>query len=121
MIANNWAKMIVKANITQNQLADAVGLNKGELSRVCSGKAVLAWDTLVACCAKLNCVPVDIYGENELMVLYQVGVAEKPKRSPRIRVQLCETACRLIDRAVDAGDYSSRREAVNDIIQEHLK
>ena len=121
MIQNSWRKLLAKAGMTQNQLADSVGMNKGEMSRVCGGIAVPAWDMLCACCAKLSCAPVDIYGENELLVLYQIGVSAKPKKPPRIRVQLCEESCRMIDHAVDSGLYVNRYEAVNEIIQERLQ
>lgn len=124
MIQNCWRKMIAKAGMTQNQLADAVSMNKGEMSRVCGGAAIPTWDMLHACCAALSCAPVDIYGENELVVLYQVGASaidQKPKKEPaRIRVQLCEKSYRLIDRAVEDGIYENRYEAVNEIIQERL-
>lgn len=125
MIANNWKKCLAKANMTQNQLADAVGMNKGEMSRVCGGTAVPAWEMLCACCKVLSCAPTDVYGDGELMVLYQIGahvVEQVRKKKPvRVRVQLCEEAYNLVDRAVDAGLYENRYEAVNEIIQERLK
>ena len=40
---------------------------------------------LHACCAALSCAPVDIYGENELVVLYQIGASaidQKPEKKP---------------------------------------
>src|SRR5574344_262819 len=61
LIANNWKKCLAKANMTQNQLADAAAINKAELSRVCAGAAVPAYDTLRACASTLGCEIEDIY------------------------------------------------------------
>lgn len=121
MIANNWKKCLAKANMTQNQLADAAVINKAELSRVCAGAAVPAYDTLRACASTLGCEIEDIYGADALRVLYQIDEQERPQKRQRIRVQLSSAVVRLVDAAVDYGEYESRYAAVNQILLEALR
>ena len=118
MITNNWKKMLTKVGKTQNELALAIGMNKGEMSRVCAGTSVPAWDALCECCKVLRCAPLDIYGEAELNVMYQTDIPAQPKKRQRIRVQLDEDVVRLIDEDVSNGNYANRREAVNELIRQ---
>lgn len=121
MIQNCWRKMIAKAGMTQNQLADAVSMNKGEMSRVCAGTSVPAWDALCECCKVLRCEPFDIYGEAALNVMYQMDIPAQPKKRQRIRVQLESDVVGLVDRDIELGYYDTRFEAVNEIIRGALQ
>lgn len=120
MITNNWKKMLTKVGKTQNELALAIGMNKGEMSRVCAGTSVPSWDALLTCCDVLRCAPLEIYGEAALNVMYQTDIPAQPKKRHRIRVQLSDGCARLVDAAVADGLYESRYTAVNEIVYEAL-
>ena len=113
--------MLTKVGKTQNELALAIGMNKGEMSRVCAGTSVPAWDALCECCKVLRCAPLDIYGEAELNVMYQTDIPAQPKKRQRIRVQLESDVVKLVDRDIELGYYDTRFEAVNEIIRGALQ
>lgn len=120
MIQNNWKKQLARAGMRQNELADAAGINRGELSRVCQGVGVMTLDKLAGVAAILGCKPCDLYGEDEMRVLYQVGEPKKPKKPKTVSVRVRVEVAALVDEAVGNGEYASRNDAVNTILQEAL-
>ena len=120
MILNGWKKQLARAGMKQNELADAAGVNRGELSRVCQGAALMPLDRLVEVTAILGCKPGDVYGDDEMRVLYQVDAQRKPKKPSTVSVRVRTDVAALVDEAVESGEYASRNEAVNAILLEVL-
>ena len=120
MILNGWKKQLARAGMKQNELADAAGVNRGELSRVCQGAALMPLDKLVEVTAILGCKPGDVYGDDEMRVLYQVDAQRKPKKPSTVSVRVRTDIAALVDEAVESGEYASRNEAVNAILLEVL-
>lgn len=120
MVQNRWKQQLARAGMKQNELADAVAMNRGELSRVCQGVGIVSLDKLEELCNVLGCKPIDVYGEDEMRVLYQADVRKKPKKPTTVSIRIRSDVAEIIDEAVARGEYASRNEAANSIIAEVL-
>ena len=55
--------------ITQQQLADTVGINRALLSQIETGKVLPTMDTLLEVARGLNCLVTDLYREDNLEII----------------------------------------------------
>ena len=55
--------------ITQQQLADTVGINRALLSQIKTGKVLPTMDTLLEVARGLNCLVTDLYREDNLEII----------------------------------------------------
>ena len=53
-------------DITQQELADKLNINRSLMSQIETGKVLPTFDTLLKIARILNCLEIDLYHENEL-------------------------------------------------------
>lgn len=120
MIKSNWKKYLDKAGRSQNSLADQVGVDRGAMSRACSGIGILPYEALEECSSILQCRPKDIYDDVTMQILYQTAQAEKKKLPSTVTVRIKQDIADAVDALVDEGLYLSRNEAVNRLLGKAL-
>ncbi len=116
MIQNNWKRMLDKADIKQNSLAERAGINKGVLSMVVQGERILPMDKLETCLSLLDCTLGDIYNARIQRVIY--GVAPRPRSAT---VSLDANVVLALDELIEQGIYNSRKEAANALLRSVTK
>lgn len=120
MIQNRWHAMLARAAMKQNDLADAVSVNKGVMSMICNGTRILPIEKVAECARALHCSVADIYDADTLRVLYGIAPIESEDKQPEkrpVRVTIEPTLADAIDDMVAASVYSSRYEAVNALLR----
>lgn len=126
-IATKWKKVISKTGVSQNTIADAVGINRGWFSKVCNGTAVLTPDELWRMNAYLSSefgiLVEDAYDPLVYDMLHGHKFSARNKRAklPSVPVRISGENAADVDRLVDNGAYDSRNKAVNALLRRSLE
>ena len=127
MIDNNWSELIAKTGLSQNKIAEKIGVRRGEFSRACRGQVVLEAGTLADAAAVLGVIPADIYGKHTLETLYQfdmmlLGDTEEEARREvpaTANIRISGIAAMKLDALVGRGKFKSRNRACDEIILQY--
>lgn len=117
MIKCNWKNILKKAGMSQNMLADRVQIDRGFMSRTCSGAGVLPFDALEDCVAVMGCTIADIYDADTIRVLYPQATIRKKPSPKTVCVRIKAEVADGVDFFVTKGIYYSRNEAVNALLR----
>jgi transcriptional regulator with XRE-family HTH domain len=125
-IRNNWKEIIIKHGISQNTVADAIGINRGWFSKITNGSAILSDEERrradEALSAEFGFTVADAYDPAMFDVLYgEQLVRLKRSQKPAVQVRILGDIAERIDELVDEGTFESRNKAVNSILRRGLQ
>lgn len=121
MLANKWKQAVERSGMSQNKLAGELGLSSGEFSRICRGEIIPEPVVLDMLCRKFSIVPLDVYREETLKVMYQSEASrlilgwERDTR-PNRRIRISAASADVLDAYVDRGMFASAKAAMEHMI-----
>lgn len=121
MLTTRWANALNKAGRTQASLANALRVNKAEMSWVAQGRMWLTPDKFLRACELLGCKPGDLYEADALAFFYGITDGTKtmpvaPAKRRTSRVRLDEDTTELVE-AVASDEHLTKTQAANAIIR----